>query len=97
MTKQKEITFKDLANEYLQQDKEQTIEVWDKVSYLSSSLEEKLLTSPKLVKLYIISDKMENKKYNLEITELQKGSILSGLDLLERCCVIIILPLKQMN
>jgi len=27
---------------------------------------------------------MENKKYNLEITELQKCAILSGLDLLER-------------
>jgi len=53
-TKVKKIVkaFGDFSNDVLK-DEEQTIEVWDKVSYLSSSSEKKLLTSPELVKLYI--------------------------------------------
>ena len=47
------LTFKDLADEYLQTDKEQTSNVWDKVSELSSDSAIKLLSTPDLVREYI--------------------------------------------
>ena len=47
--------WQELANEYLQKEKKQTNNnnVWDGVSELNQSPEEKLLNTPDLVKLYI--------------------------------------------
>ena len=45
--------WKKLADKYLQQDKEQTIKVWNKIEELDLDSAEKLLNTPELVKLYI--------------------------------------------
>lgn len=50
----KKISWQELADTYLQEEKqEETLEKWDRVSELSSSAEEKLLNTPELVKMYI--------------------------------------------
>jgi len=61
--------WKKLADKYLQQDKEQTIKVWNKIEELDLDSAEKLLNTPELVKLYIskyrlYSSSVENKLLN---------------------------------